>query len=41
MSQITLDDAVRIANGAIAVGRYDVAVAMCEKSYPRIPGKMR
>ncbi|WP_377806243.1 hypothetical protein ABNQ38_06050 (plasmid) [Azospirillum sp. A29] len=30
MNQITLNDAVKIANGAIAVGRYDVAVAMCE-----------
>lgn len=38
MNQITLDDAVKIANGAIAVGRYDVATAMCENiisAHPR------
>lgn len=38
MSQISLDDAVRIANGAIATGRYDIAVAMCKNiisAYPQ------
>lgn len=37
MSQITLDDAVKIANGAIAVGRYDVAAAMCENIISAYP----
>ncbi|MCP1615389.1 hypothetical protein J2848_007102 [Azospirillum lipoferum] len=36
MSQITLDNAVKIANGALAVGRYDVAIGDVRKHHIRL-----
>lgn len=41
MNQIPLDDAVKIANSTLSIGRYDVAAAMCKNNISAHPGYER